>query len=206
MRKLAVLTSLVLVLALAFPAAAQIETKFSGKVQTDLYFNQEDGLWAWGDLETKLEMSYGTEGAIRAVLGLGATEANNEAEFGSHDSPLSKSDNIGLKVNTAYIQADGAWFEGLPSVTTKFGRFGTNYSDWVANFGDRDGIELSNVELGPITIAGLYSWINRAPVTGDYLAEHPDLKTHKEHYVNHLYLTDPSKAGTEKEADYRRDW
>src|SRR5690606_10544906 len=77
---------------------------------------------------------------------------------------------------------------------------------WVANFGDRDGIELSNVELGPITIAALYSWINQAPVTGDYLAEHPDLKKHKDRYVNYLYLTDPDKAGEEDEADYRRDW
>src|SRR5690606_35397551 len=165
------------------PAAAQIETKFSGKVQTDLYYDQYDGVWAWGDLETKLEMSYGTEGAIRAVLGLGATESNDEGLFGrdgEDGSPLSKSNAINLNIDTAYIQADGAWFEGLPSVTTKLGRFGTNYSDWVANFGDRDGIELSNVELGPITIAALYSWINQAPVTGDYLAEHPDLTQHKD--------------------------
>ena len=150
-------------LALAFPAAAQIETKFSGKVQTDLYYDQYDGVWAVGGPRDQARDVLRHRGCDPLVLGLGATESNDEGLFGraigEDGSPLSKSNAINLNIDTAYIQADGAWFEGLPSVTTKLGRFGTNYSDWVADFGNRDGIELSNVELGPVSVAALYVWV-----------------------------------------------
>jgi len=158
---------LVLVMALAVPASAGINTEINGKVQTDFYYDTHDGAWAWGDVETKITMSAGTDGAIKAVLGLGATEANDEGIFGQPNSPFTAENNVVLKVNTAYIQADGAWLEGGPGVTTKIGRFGTNYSNWAAKIGDRDGIELSNVNLGPLSLAGLYAWVNEAPFNND---------------------------------------
>jgi len=166
-----------LALALAAPASAGINTEITGKVQTDLYYDQYDGFWAWGDVETKITMSAGTDGAVKAVLGLGANESNDEGKFGrdgdnasDSGSPLSRHTGISLKVDTAYIQADGAWIDGLPDVTTKVGRFGTNYSDWVANFGDRDGVELSNINFGPVSVAGLYAWVNNSPISSDAIA------------------------------------
>src|SRR5690606_271070 len=116
--------------------------------------------------------SAGTDGAVKAVLGLGATETKNEGKFGDDDgSKLTKSESVVLKIDTAYIEANGAWLEGTPEVTTKFGRFGTNYSDWVANLGNRDAIELSNIDLGPVSVAGLYAWANGAPFSEDPLKE-----------------------------------
>lgn len=203
MRKLAVLTSLVMVLALALPAAAQIETKFSGKLQTDLYWDEHRGLWAWGDLETKLEMSYGTEGAIRAVLGLGATEPKDENDFGAPSSPLAPSKPIELKIEEAYIQADGAWIEGLPSVTTKLGRFDTNYSDWVGKIGKRDGFELSNINLGPVSIATMYAWVNESPLSSDYLFRRDPFNEDEDwinDYLKRHHLVDPT------DDDSGRDW
>src|SRR5690606_12972475 len=144
MKRLVVALGLVLVMAFSLPAAAGINTEIGGKVQTDLYYNQEDGLWAYGEVVAKITMSAGTDGAVKAVLGLGATEAKSDGEFGNDDdgSKLTTGKEVVLQIDTAYIEANGAWLEGTPEVTTKFGRFGTNYSDWVADLGNRDAIEL----------------------------------------------------------------
>src|SRR5690606_16320605 len=149
-----------------------INTEIGGKVQTDLYYNEKDGLWAYGEVAAKITMSAGTDGAVKAVLGLGATETKNEGKFGDDGkdgSKLTGEKGVVLKIDTAYIEANGAWLEGTPEVTTKFGRFGTNYSDWVANLGNRDAIELSNIDLGPVSVAGLYAWVNGAPFGHDPL-------------------------------------
>ena len=170
MKRLVVALGLVLVMAFSLPAAAGINTEIGGKVQTDLYYNQEDGLWAYGEVVAKITMSAGTDGAVKAVLGLGATETKSDGEFGADPgSKLTKSASVDLKIDTAYIEANGAWLEGTPEVTTKFGRFGTNYSDWVADLGNRDAIELSNIDLGPVSVAGLYAWVNGAPFGHDPL-------------------------------------
>src|SRR5690606_23134531 len=137
MKRLVVALGLVLVMAFALPAAAGINTEIGGKVQTDLHYNEKDGLWAYGDDAAKITMSAGTDGAVKAVLVLRATEAKSDGEFGEEDgSKLTTGKEVVLQIDTAYIEANGAWLEGTPEVTTKFGRFGTNYSDWVADLGN----------------------------------------------------------------------
>src|SRR5690606_31415013 len=134
MKRLVVALGLVLVMAFSLPAAAGTNIEIGGKVQTDLYYNEKDGLWAYGEVAAKITMSAGTDGAVKAVLGLGATETKSEGKFGDDDSNLTtEAEDVVLKIDTAYIEANGAWLEGTPEVTTKFGRFGTNYSDWVAD-------------------------------------------------------------------------
>ena len=98
----------------------------------------------------------------------------NSAAGGDDGSPLAKENPIKLKVDTAYIEANGAWLEGTPDVTTKIGRFGTNYSDWVANIGDRDGVELSNVESRPRLRGRALCWVNDSPFSEDYLFRRPE--------------------------------
>jgi len=39
----------------------------------------------------------------------------------------------------------------------------------VADLGNRDAIELSNIDLGPVSVAGLYAWVNGAPFGQDPL-------------------------------------
>jgi len=91
MKRLVVALGLVLVMAFSLPAAAGINTEIGGKVQTDLYYNEKDGLWAYGEVAAKITMSAGTDGAVKAVLGLGATEAKSDGEFGDDDgSKLTK--------------------------------------------------------------------------------------------------------------------
>lgn len=159
---------LVLVLALAMPAAAGINTDITGSLNTQVYYDQHDGLWAWGKVSTKVTMSTGTEGAIKAVIGLGSTTAEDEGNFGGPgDGPLATKKGIELNVETAYVEANGAWIQGTPDVTSKIGRFGINYSEWVAELGNRDAVELSNIDLGPVDLAFAYAWVNHNPATQD---------------------------------------
>lgn len=161
MRKLAVLMGLVLVMGLAVPAAAGINTDIKGSLNTQVYYDQHDGFWAWGKVTTEVTMSTGTDGAIKAVIGLGSSKAEQEGNFGGPgNGPLVASKEIALKVDTAYIEANGAWIEGTPDVTSKIGRFGINYNEWVAELGNRDAVELSNIELGPVDLALAYAWVN----------------------------------------------
>src|SRR5690606_27687218 len=109
MKRLVVALGLVLVMAFSLPAAAGINTEIGGKVQTDLYYNEKDGLWSYGEVASKITLSAGTYGAVIAWRGLGATEAESYGEYGDDDgSKLTKTEPDELKIYTAYIEANGA--------------------------------------------------------------------------------------------------
>lgn len=160
---------LVLVMGLAVPAAAGVSTDITGKVYGKVEYT-EDGLSGKGKVETKIALSAGSEGAIKAVLDIGAWEANKEVDFGKG---LSASEDLKLAVNSAYVETTGAWFKGAADTTTKIGRFEMNYNDWVAAIsgssekkdntdkdrGTQDGIEVAGIDLGGLSLAVANAWV-----------------------------------------------
>lgn len=146
MKKLAVLLGVLLVLALAAPSMAAVSTDITGKVKADLYYHAQHGPTAYGSAEASVVLTAGSEGNFKAVLDIAAWKAKADEQLFS-GKPFSASfDNPAI--NSAYIQATGAWIKGMPDTVTKVGRFATAYSDWVAKFRTNNGIEVSGIDLG----------------------------------------------------------
>lgn len=148
MKKLAVLLGVLLVLALAAPSMAAVSTDITGKVKADLYYHAQHGPTAYGSAEASVVLTAGSEGNFKAVLDIAAWKAKTaEADELFSGSPFSPTF-ADPKINSAYIQATGAWIKGMPDTVTKVGRFATAYSDWVAKFRTNNGIEVSGIDLG----------------------------------------------------------
>jgi hypothetical protein len=162
MRKLSVLLTVALVLALAVPAFAGVSTDITGKVTTKLEYKDGD-VSGTGSVNAKVALSAGSEGAARAILDITAWEAKADGAFGAATSPFTANyQHDILKVNSAYLQTEGAWFKNGPAVTTSIGRFANNVSDWVGNFGARDAVRVSGLDLGATSLAGYYAFVNHA--------------------------------------------
>lgn len=161
MRKAVVLLSLALALALAVPAYAdvQITGELKGNFKYNLLEDSKDPLTTESEAKTTLKLtSDSAKGEIQ--LGLNAPKK----ALGS--PALNQSYQI--KVDHAWMEVDGAYYEGLPSVTTKIGRFWEVIDPWVASFGYKEGepgvaegLKLSGIGAGPVDVVGFVGWFNK---------------------------------------------
>lgn len=175
MKKLSMLLSLALVLALAVPAFAGVSTDITGKVGADVRYDAQDGFTAAGDVEANIKMTAGSEGALKAVIDLGTTTASTPDapgdQYGANPSPYVPADaHVTINIKSAYIEATGAWLKGGSDVTTKLGTLKASYNDWVADLSNDtttqiDAVEVSGIDLGAASLTGFYGWLNPA-VTG----------------------------------------
>lgn len=170
MKKLSVLVSLVMILALAAPAFAGINTDITGSVTGKVRYDQQSGFTTYGKTEAKVTMSAGSEGNIKAVVNLGGTTAKSEGAFGGDSSPFIGNTNVLLKVDSAWIESTGAWIQGGPDVVTKIGSLNPNYSNWIADFGNTtypriDAVEVSQLDLGGLSLTGLMGWYDNDTAT-----------------------------------------
>lgn len=164
MKKLSMLLSLVMVLALAAPAFAGINTDISGSLSADLRYDGQDGLTAEAETKASVKMSAGSEdGNIKAVVNLGTTTTNPKGAFGGNSSPFIGTKDIALNITSAWIETTGAWIKGGPAVTTKIGSLAPSYNNWVADLSNDtykrvDAVEVSGLDLGAVSLTGLLGW------------------------------------------------
>lgn len=186
MKRITVLLSLVLVLALSMGAMAQF--KLSGQVGFDAYLRQkwddteeEHGdleFWAQGRSYARLAMSgSGQSGSLKLILGFGNNQAgrhqndtNVEAWIPWTGEPFKKSEDVAIKLDSAKIEATGALWKGGDSLTAIFGRHNTGYSSWVghsrvrntSNTTHRDAfrnsVEVKGLKLGPLTVSAAHGY------------------------------------------------
>lgn len=167
MRKGAVLLSLALALALALPAYADVQ--ITGELKGNFKYNlleEENPLSTEAEAKTSLKLtSSNARGEINLSLN-GAKRALGAPALNQNITP---------KLESAWLEVDGAYYEGLPSVTTKIGRFWEVIDPWVASFGYKEGqpgvaegVKLSGISAGPVDVVGFVGWF--AEYHNDYKA------------------------------------
>lgn len=169
MKKLSMLVTVVMVLALAVPAFAGVDTAITGKVGADVRYDQQDNFHAVGKVETNIKMTAGSDsGDLKAVVSLGTTTAKTPAApgnaFGSNPSPFITAKDVSLSVKYAYVEATGALIKGGSDITTKLGSLAPSYNDWVGDITNDnqtriDGLELSGIDLGAASLTSFYGWL-----------------------------------------------
>ena len=165
MKKLTVVLSAVMVLALALPASAAPAFTIGGKVDQqfrlergsddEMHLNGYTGL----DLEAALTSEDGDP--IRAVIEFAPWSWNNLNEddetVADIADPYPTSSQTGLAIDKVYLEAQGALWNGGPEMTTTIGDLEIEHSPWVASL-ERRGAKVENLGIGPVTVAGFYAW------------------------------------------------
>lgn len=160
MKRLSVLMSFVLIMALAV-APAFASTEITGKVSVDVRWEPDlddlgkGKLTAEGVIDTEVVTSIGSDGAIKAVLDVSAfATGDDDIKFGNGFKAIGDK----LEIKAAYIETTGSWFKGTAPATTRLGRFGTSINPWIADFGDKDSVRVEGLELGGADMTLYYAW------------------------------------------------
>lgn len=167
MKKLTVVLSAVMVLALALPASAAPALNIGGKVeqQFKLERGENDEMELNGYTGLDLEAALSAEGGdpIRAVIEFAPwtwDNHNEDDEPADINAPYPGPES-GLAIDKAYLEAQGAFWNGGPEVTTTIGDLTIEHSPWVASL-ERRGAKVENLAVGPIAANGFYAWPNVA--------------------------------------------
>lgn len=159
------LLSLVLVGVLSIAAFAQVTTELNGTIETELKVIQhQDGdradLLASTDFELGFALNAAAgNGNIRAVLKLAETFGGSFSDLDAFTGPINP------QIEEAYIQAEGAWWVGGPSVLTTLGRHSVSYNGWVAHDLGVNGIEVAGLEVGALELDAYAGWdVNDRPL------------------------------------------
>ena len=167
MRKLAALVSAALVLSLAVPAFAAVEV--GGKLGTEFTLgkNDNDEWELTGETGLELETKISAEGGnpVKAIVQLspwklesGAfdDDGNPIGEFGDgHESPPPM---VRIGIDKAWLEAEGAYWHGGPSVLTRIGDVNIEWDTYVGHLADKRGVTVEGVEVGPVTADAFYTW------------------------------------------------
>ncbi|MBO8127241.1 MAG: hypothetical protein H0Z38_08420 [Firmicutes bacterium] len=169
MRKLAVALSAALVLALAAPAMAASGLTIGGELGSDFTWNKA-GVEAksYFDIDVSLKGEGGEN--VKAVIelkpwtiGTAKDADDNWIKQDLADWSNTKSDAyFGFEVDKAYLQTEGAYWNGGPSVITTIGDITLDQSDYVAS-GDVKGVLIEGIELGPVAAETFATFANGAP-------------------------------------------
>ncbi|BAS28734.1 hypothetical protein [Limnochorda pilosa] len=172
MKKLTVVLSAVMVLALALPASAAPALSIGGKVdqQFKLERGADDQMHLNGYTGLDLEAALSAEGGdpIRAVIEFAPWTWNNlnpddetvadinAPGYGVAGDPET-ADPGTLQLDKVYLEAQGAFWNGGPEMTTTIGDVTVEHSPWVANL-ERRGVKVENLGIGPVTANAFYGW------------------------------------------------
>lgn len=160
MRKLAVLLTSALVLALAAPMVSAAPVDVTGEVETRFEYGQnEDDKWGLTG-KTGISLSPSLRVGDNVKLGIelttqpdsfdddGEPDRDFEAPHGAMSPNLSR----------VWLETTGPFWQGGPSVTTTFGDKELNWNDWVGHMGTRRGIAVEGIDLMVANADVFYSW------------------------------------------------
>lgn len=155
--KRASLLALALALLFALPAhaAVQITGEVKGSFTYDL-LEEENPFTAKGQATTSIKL---TGEAARGEINFNLNGPDRDLGKSAFQAEVTP------RLDSAWLEVDGAYYEGLPSVTTKIGRFWEVIDPWVASFGYKgggaaEGVKLSGIELGPVQAVGFVGWFD----------------------------------------------
>lgn len=180
MKKIAILLAAAMVFTLVAPAVAAPSLQLSGSLENKLTLNR-DGFSGGGTFNLKLGLQAGDK--TKAVVELApwdvyaiALDENNpnlgnrtELLFkdGVQAIPLDK-----LSIRKAYVQTTGSFWTGGPEVTTTIGDMAINESQMVGDLGNRRGVKMEGIKLGPVSAEAFYAWPGGASRFLNWDADH----------------------------------
>lgn len=155
--------SAALVLSLAAPAFAAVE--FGGKLASEFELHQVAGEWVIdGKTGLEIETEVKAEGGdpVKAVVELepwrfesGFADGDPTDPFENPPSGIALSN---LSISKAWIETQGAYWNGGPAVGTRIGDVEINWNDYVGYLDDRRGITVVGMPIGPSTVSAFYAW------------------------------------------------
>lgn len=185
MKRLISILAIVLVLAVAAPVMGAPIINVGGSLSTEFQVvpaNPIDaGISATSDLHLELSMEMAGGHQVRGYIGFALTEwtplenEEEDPEAGEMNGksltprPLNLMDS--LTIEKVYLETTGAFYEGGPVLTTRFGDLEVDYSPYIAHISETDGViegvQTSGLWLGPVELAGFYGWATRQVGEGE---------------------------------------
>lgn len=159
MKKIAAALAALMVLALGVPAFAA-ELTIGGSLETSLNWGEktvedewEEGWTADSTLNIDLGL-VGTENRVGAHIEL-APKFNGESDLKSNFIDGFDIDDISIE--KAWLETNGALWNGGPDVYTRLGSLDVEHSDLVATV-DKNGASVDSLPVGPAEIGGFIAW------------------------------------------------
>lgn len=171
MKKLATAVIAALIVAMAAPAMAA-DINLGGSLETQFNFapkHPEQDQWSdWGieadnGLSMKLELHAGEKTKVglefaETQVGLdddGALTNDERNDVpGDEENPI----NLGIRLDRAYLETTGAFWNGGPELTTTIGDIDVEYNDYVATLSDGNGVKIEGINYGPVNAKAFYAW------------------------------------------------
>ena len=164
MKRIAAMLSAALVLSLAAPAFAAVE--FGGKLATEFELHKVADEWVIdGKTGLEIETEVRAEGGdpIKAVVELSPwrfesgfdDDGDPEDPFENPPSLIALSD---LSIKKAWIETQGAYWNGGPAVSTRLGDVDVKWNDYVGYLDERRGITVQGLPVGPSLVSAFYAW------------------------------------------------
>ncbi|HHX26680.1 MAG TPA: hypothetical protein GX721_08425 [Firmicutes bacterium] len=185
MKRLISAMAIILVLVVAAPVLAAPSINVGGSLSTVFQIVPSDpidaGISATSDLHLELSMEMAGGNQVRGYIGFALTEWDpfeNEAEDpelgemnGKSLTPRPLNLMNALTIDKVYLETTGAFYEGGPALTTRFGDLEVDYSPYIAHISETDGViegvQTSGLCLGPAELAGFYGWATRQVGEGE---------------------------------------
>lgn len=160
MKKMSVALAAALVVAVAAPAAAGV--KLDGSLENKVIWRQNN--WTTGEAKgfsansnLKLNVGFNAGGGdkVKAVLELAPWSADLTHPFGPGSIGSLTTSAVGI--SKAYIETNGAFWNGGAAVTTRLGALDVAHSEYVSTL-SRDGLNVEGVKIGPATLGAFMAW------------------------------------------------
>ena len=155
MKKLTIALVALMVMSLGASAFAA-ELTVGATVDNSIEWNETDR-WAGSN-------------SVEVDLGLAGEDSNLSAHLGLKNTDEDTPFGLGqLEIDKAWIENQGAFWNGGPSLTTRLGSLDVKHSDLVATV-KNNGASVDGLEIGDATIGGFMAWNNAmdAGVNVDY--------------------------------------
>lgn len=157
MRRLTLILSLAVLMALVVSAAALAAPKLSAT--GNLAFRTAIGENADGDYQ--LQGNWRTRANLQLDAGSGNITARviyriRTTDFRTfHTNPTGNWDGT---LYDGYVNIRGSFIPGTPEANLRVGRFDVTPNRWVGTFGRRQALHLTNFSLGPVTTGVYHGW------------------------------------------------
>ncbi len=173
MKKLTIALVTALVMGLAAPAMAASGLAISGELGSDFSLDKDGvGAESYFDIDFALKGEGGDQ--VKAVIELkpwsiGNTKSRNDDSESMEwdkvnlgDWTSQQADSFGLTVKKAYLQAEGAYWNGGPSLTTTIGDISLDQNDYVAGRSAK-GVMIEGIQVGPVAAETFATFVDGSP-------------------------------------------
>lgn len=159
MKKLAVVLSTVMVFAMVAPAVAAPSISLSGNLNSQVTVDKS-GASAGSQFKLNLGLQAGDK--TKAVMEFGPNDQYSIVDGSRTGIPFDTTPSVlsplSLGIKKAYVQTTGPFWGNGPEITTTLGDISVNEGQQVGDLGNRRGVKMEGIQLGPVSVEGFYAW------------------------------------------------